>query len=52
MHFQNLECHFPPGFLAEGRRGQTTKLELPRDFIEFVAKTGPDSENKCCHGPN
>ena len=27
MHFQNLECHFPPGFLAEGRRGRTQKLE-------------------------
>ena len=25
--FQNLECNFPPGFLAEGRRGQTKTLE-------------------------
>ena len=23
-----------------------------RDFIEFVDKTGSDSEKKCCHGPN
>ena len=27
MHFQNLQCHFPPGFLAEGRHGQAKKLE-------------------------
>ena len=26
--------------------------QFPRDFIEFVGKTGPDSEKKCCHGPN
>ena len=25
-HFQNLDCHFPPGFFAEGRRGLAKKL--------------------------
>ena len=28
------------------------KWQFPRDFIEFVGKTTPDSEKKCCHGPN
>ena len=27
MHFQNLQCRFSPGFLAEGRRGRAQKLE-------------------------
>ena len=27
------------------------KWQFPRDFIEFVGKTTPDSEKKCCHGP-
>ena len=26
--------------------------QFPRSFIEFVRKTGPDSEKTCCHGPN
>ena len=26
--------------------------QFPRDFIEFVGRTGPDSEKKCCHGPD
>ena len=26
--------------------------QFPRDFIHFVGKTGPDSEEKCCHDPN
>ena len=25
-HFPNLECHFPPGFFAEGRRGLAKQL--------------------------
>ena len=28
------------------------QMQFPRDFIEFVGKTTPDSEKKCCHGPN
>ena len=28
------------------------KWQFPRDFIEFVGKTTPDSEKKCCHAPN
>ena len=32
--FNILECHFPPGFLAEGRRGQTKKLE--NTFSKFI----------------
>ena len=26
MRFQNLECNFSPGFLAEGRRGLAKQL--------------------------
>ena len=26
--------------------------QFPTDFTEFVGTTGPDSEKKCCHGPN
>ena len=34
MHFQNLQCYFSPGFLAEGRRGRTTNLENEQQKLE------------------
>ena len=39
MHFQTLECHFPPGFFAEGRRGQAQKLE--NTLSKFIMQFSP-----------
>ena len=36
MHFQNLECDFSPGFLAEGRRGRAKKLENTLKMFEHT----------------
>ena len=56
--FQILDAHFPKRFRLKPHINQKNlkkvfqKWQFPRDFIEFVGKTTPDSEKKCCHGPN
>ena len=56
--FQNLDAHFPKCFRLKPHINQKNlkkvfqKWQFPIDFIEFVGKTTPDSEKKCCHGPN
>ena len=34
MHFQNLEFHFSPGFVAEGRHGRAKKLENEQNSLK------------------
>ena len=38
MHFQHLECHFSPGFLAEGRRGLAQMFENTPTMLENALK--------------
>ena len=38
MNFQNLEFHFSPGLLAEGRRGLAKMLETTLKMFENALK--------------